>query len=245
MILRDDPIEALKILPKGNKLRKKLIKKLDHMRNPKAYEKKYAEDEMNWKPTILQKDYHTWILQEAEGAKSLIDLGCYEGSLVARALEKGIKAKGVEMCKAAVKHAKTLSKGEFVEGDASNYQDGNKYDAVCACELIEHVPSSIKLIKNMLSLVSDTGWCYISTPNGPFDLEATKTIASSGFVTTIKMQFGECFTTFSVTSLSRSLISFRPLIFRPCGMKITLSKPPGFSGMTTSEKSTFSRKYFR
>jgi 2-polyprenyl-3-methyl-5-hydroxy-6-metoxy-1,4-benzoquinol methylase len=173
LILQDQPIEALKMLPEGE-LRKKLLKKLDHIINPESYKKKYADDPMNWRPGTINYPRHDWILKEAQGAKNLIDLGCYEGSLVAKA---GKSAVGVEMCKAAVEDG--LKRGLLIyEGDACTFQDpeGEKYDAVCACEIIEHVPSATKLIKNMLSLVSSNGWCYLTTPNGPYDIEGTKKV---------------------------------------------------------------------
>jgi FkbM family methyltransferase len=171
LILRDEPLEALKITPNDPKL----ISKLAHMFNPDKYKEKYANDPMNWKPETLLHSRHTWILDNAIGAKNLIDLGCYEGSLVDRANQKGINAKGVELCKEAVKLCKSR-KLNVVEGDASNYQDGDRYDAVCACEVIEHVPDPVQLIENMVSLVSDTGWAYITTPNGPYDLAGTQKV---------------------------------------------------------------------
>ena len=157
LILEDEPLEALKLLGNGE-LKTKLLKKLDHIFNPEKYLEKYANDPMNWKPGVVDYSRHNWILNEATGAKTLIDLGCYEGSLVSKF---GEGAKGVEMCKVAVDEKRNI-----VQGDAITYQDGQKYDAVCACELIEHVPDPQKLIDNMLTLVSDDGWCYVTTPNG-------------------------------------------------------------------------------
>ncbi len=169
LILQDEPLEALGLLPEG-KLKERLTRKLAHIFNPEVYQKKYADDPMNWRPGLLMQARHDWILKEAESARRLLDLGCYEGSLVARA-----SGRGVEMCKEAVKECQT--KGlNVVQGDASTYQDKEKYDAVCACELIEHVPDPVKLVKNMLSLVSDRGWCYVTTPNGCFDPESTKKV---------------------------------------------------------------------
>jgi len=171
LILADEPLEAALLLKEDSPLRQKLLKKLDHMTNPEAYAKKYADDPMNWKPEVDAVDMarHAWILDEAKDAKNLIDLGCYEGSLLKR-FGKG--ARGVEMCKEAVKLGN--SRGlNMVQGDACTYQDADRYDAVCACELIEHVAKPNDLIENMLRLVSDNGWCYVTTPNGPVDPKGT------------------------------------------------------------------------
>lgn len=168
LILADEPIEALRLLNEDSPLRQKLVRKLDHMFNPEKYKQKYADDPMNWKPGIVNYPRHDWILKEAKDAKTLIDLGCYEGSLV---YKFGKGARGVEMCKAAKD-----TKRNIVTGDATTYQDGKKYDAVCACEIIEHLPDPQKLIDNMLSLVSEDGWCYITTPNGCYDVAAAQKV---------------------------------------------------------------------
>jgi FkbM family methyltransferase len=171
LILADEPLEAVLLLKEDSPLRQKLLKKLDHMTNPEAYAKKYADDPMNWRPEIDTVDLarHAWILDEAKDAKNLIDLGCYEGALVKR-FGKG--AKGVEMCKEAVKLGKERGLN-MIQGDACTYQDSDRYDAVCACEVIEHVAKPNDLIENMLKLVSDNGWCYVTTPNGACDTEGT------------------------------------------------------------------------
>jgi 2-polyprenyl-3-methyl-5-hydroxy-6-metoxy-1,4-benzoquinol methylase len=62
---------------------------------------------------------------------------------------------------------------DMVQGDACTYADADRYDAVCACEVIEHVAKPNDLIENMLKLVSDDGWCYVTTPNGACDTEGT------------------------------------------------------------------------
>lgn len=168
LILQDEPIEALKLLTKDSPLRQRLVRKLDHIFDYEKYKTKYADGPMDWKGESAWYDRYQWIIEETKTAKSLIDLGCYEGNLVDR-FGKG--AKGVEICKAA-----SDPKRNIVQGDALTYQDGQKYDAVVSCELIEHIPDPSKLIENMLSLVSDEGWCYITTPNGCFDAAAAKKV---------------------------------------------------------------------
>lgn len=172
LIMSDEPLEALQLLTADSPLRQKLVRKLDHMFNPQKYLEKYANDPMNWKPGTVDYPRHKWILQQVGSAKSLLDLGCYEGSLVAKFGKGG---KGVEVCKAAVEDCKKRGL-DVVQGDAITYQDENKYDAVVACELIEHVPEPKKLIDNMLSLVSDTGWCYVTTPHGCYDTAGTQKV---------------------------------------------------------------------
>ena len=169
LILQDEPLVALAILKEDSELRRKLLKKLDHIINPESYAKKYADDKMEWRPEEVDYPRHNWIMDEAKSASNLIDLGCYEGSLLKK-FGKG--AKGVEMCKEAVKLGKKRGLN-IVQGDACTYQNKIKYDAVVACEVIEHVAKPKDLIENMLKLVSDDGWCYVTTPNGCADQKGT------------------------------------------------------------------------
>jgi 2-polyprenyl-3-methyl-5-hydroxy-6-metoxy-1,4-benzoquinol methylase len=172
LIFQDEPLEALRILEKDSPLRQKLVKKLEHMFDSKKYEEKYANGPMEWKPGVVDYSRHDWILKEAKDAKSLIDLGCYEGSLIKKF--NGY-SKGVEINKEAIKEAKK-NKLNVVEGNADTYRDADLYDAVCACEVIEHVPDPQKLINNMKALVSENGWCYLTTPNGCFDPASTQKV---------------------------------------------------------------------
>jgi 2-polyprenyl-3-methyl-5-hydroxy-6-metoxy-1,4-benzoquinol methylase len=166
LVLRDEPLEALKLLEHtSSPLKDRLLRKLDHIFNPKIYSKKYAEDPMGWRPEKASYPRYDWVLDETAEARSLLDLGCYEGTLVRRF---GPGAKGVEICLEAVKLGKERGLN-IVWGNVNVYKDPEKYDAVVCCEVIEHVPDPKKLVKNMLTLVSPKGWCYITTPNGCYD----------------------------------------------------------------------------
>lgn len=171
LILEDEPILALSLLKKDSELKKKLTKKLAHIFDEKKYLKKYADDKMEWRPENADYERHEWILSEFKG-KNLIDLGCYEGSLVKKVKEMGLKSRGVEICKEAVKFNQERGL-DVVQGNVQDYKDKEKYDAVVACEVIEHLPKPEKLIETMKNLVSSEGWCYITTPNGCYDPAST------------------------------------------------------------------------
>jgi len=184
----DEPLKAYYLLKELDipELKEDLDKTygmVRHLFEPELYKKIYANDsclsyekiEPESKALHAEMIYprYAWVLEEMEKerSKSLIDLACYVGSLVLTAADRGIKATGVDMTAKAIKVAQERAKrlsvdAKFVCSDLMDYK--GKADTVVAFEVIEHVPDPELFIKHLLSLVNKGGWCYISTPDGPY-----------------------------------------------------------------------------
>jgi 2-polyprenyl-3-methyl-5-hydroxy-6-metoxy-1,4-benzoquinol methylase len=185
LIWNDEPIKALELVKtidgqEARELQIKIEKKLNHYLNPEIYKIKYKDDPMGWKPEHLWNNRYqfVWDTLKNTNAKSYLDLGCYEGTLVIKsAKELGIKSVGVEACQNAVNW--NISKGSealFVCSFLEDYDDGCQYDVVSCMEVLEHVIDPQKLISVMKKHLTPTGYGIITTPKGCLDINNTKRI---------------------------------------------------------------------
>ena len=105
---------------------------------------------------------------ERLSVKSLLDIGCSDGALshiVAEA--NGVEADGIEIEPRCVKFANKYAQDNklpcrFFETTFEEFQADKKYDAVVACEVIEHVMNPTEFIEKMNSLGK---YIFITTPN--------------------------------------------------------------------------------
>jgi 2-polyprenyl-3-methyl-5-hydroxy-6-metoxy-1,4-benzoquinol methylase len=179
LIYRDEPLLALLLVNKikgedARKIERKLEKKLAHILDYDTYLTKYANGSMDWKPMYVAYPHYFWIFNQIieDRPMSLIDLGCYEGTIeFVSAINLGIKVRGVELNKENVKWNNARAqriKGniKFIQSTIEEYTDVDKYDAVICTEVIEHVPDPHAIVDKMLELVSERGYCYLTTPDG-------------------------------------------------------------------------------
>lgn len=191
LIIKDEPLKAYKMLTyidgREQKALSEEIKKtygmVRHVYSPDEYMKAYdipvpdagqieAEDiALN---AGERYDRYRWILEELdkEKAKSLLDLGCYVGSVVLTAAKRGFTAYGVDMTRGSIDIANERArkfglekKAKFYLGDVRLF-DKHEADIVMSFEVLEHIPVPGKYIRHMARLAKK--WAYVSTPNGPF-----------------------------------------------------------------------------
>lgn len=117
---------------------------------------------------------YEWIIDEVnkEKPKTFLDLGCYVGSLVTTIANMGVESVGVDMTKTVIDTAKERAKRYNLQDKVKFYKDDVrvfdkfKADVVVCFEVLEHIPDDRKFIEHLCDL--STGWCYVSTPNGPY-----------------------------------------------------------------------------
>lgn len=190
LVIKDEPLKAYKLLtfvdqPYQKALNdeiKKTYGMVRHVFNNYEYEKAYdipvddcemIEAEEFAINAGFRYPRYQWILDELEKekAESILDLGCYVGSLVLTAVNRGLVGYGVDMTSGVIKVARKrakkfgLSKAKFFQADVRLFE-GVTSDIVVSLEVLEHIPDPVKYIQHMAKLANK--WAYISTPNGPY-----------------------------------------------------------------------------
>lgn len=166
-----------------------VFKQVAHCFDQGLYDKYYSETNVEGPIPIeyVFKDFAfpdrlRWVKQQLkeQGAKTVLDLGCSEGSYALNIANEGYEVTGVNLfissIAIATERAKELKLDDvahFVQSDLMTYDEGKKFDAVMLFEVIEHVPDPKAVVEKMMSLTNPDGVCYISTPNGTADFRAS------------------------------------------------------------------------
>lgn len=118
-----------------------------------------------------QLDHH-WQLDE-RGLKPLAglsaaDVGCGAGLLAEPLARLGAKVTAVDAAEANIEAARAHAQGQGLEVD---YRVGGvealeeRYDLVCALEVVEHVADARAFVQGLAEALADEGLLILSTPN--------------------------------------------------------------------------------
>ncbi len=115
-------------------------------------------------------DPHRWehdvALADLAGARRVLEVGCGSGAFVARLRQHGLAAEGLELNPAAAAAARQNGLPVHREDllDWADQQRGT-YDAVCAFQVLEHVPHVGDFLRAMIDLLAPGGRLLLSVPN--------------------------------------------------------------------------------
>lgn len=110
---------------------------------------------------------HNVAVKELSDCHKVLEVGCGKGYFVKRLCqEHGLAAQGIELNPAAVHFART-SNIPVTQKDLYElmHEKAEYFDAVCAFQVLEHVPQPKQFLKALVSLVRPGGTLIISVPN--------------------------------------------------------------------------------
>jgi len=196
LLIKDEPLKAwnllkhFKDLPGLEKERKNTYGIVRHVFEPEWLKKlldipvedceKIEPAQVALNPGIRYSRYK-WVIDalSKHKVKSMIDLGCYVGSIAIYAAKCGIKATGVDMTSGAIRVAKQRARElktdverfdlKFIQHDITTFKPKEKVDFVSCMEAFEHVVCDPQeFIDHIASMLKPGGWAYVTTPDGPY-----------------------------------------------------------------------------
>lgn len=104
--------------------------------------------------------------EDLRNVSNLLEVGCGTGAFLNIAREHGITCDGIEFNSRAICIAQ--SRGLNVEKLSLEdvFNRGQRYDAVCAFQVLEHVPNPKEFLEQLISLLNPRGTLILAIPNG-------------------------------------------------------------------------------
>lgn len=113
-----------------------------------------------------EKWEHVAALERCAGARRVLEIGCAEGSFLDACRARGIEATGVELNGRAAAIARQHGHEVHTHPLAELIgEHAGTWDAVCAFQVLEHVPDPGRFLDEMLSLVRPGGRLVLAVPN--------------------------------------------------------------------------------
>jgi SAM-dependent methyltransferase len=101
----------------------------------------------------------------APGAR-LLDIGCGHGLLLDEARRRGYRAEGVELSRAAVRHARLRLGLEVHEGALEETDLGaDRFDVIVLTDVLEHLADPVDALDRCLKLLATGGALVLTTPD--------------------------------------------------------------------------------
>jgi 2-polyprenyl-3-methyl-5-hydroxy-6-metoxy-1,4-benzoquinol methylase len=96
----------------------------------------------------------------------VLEIGCADGSFSRFLKKNGFEVSAIDIAENAVENAKKMGISAYVCDieKGSNFADSS-FDAIVACEVIEHLYDTDFFLREIKRVVKDGGYIFLSTPN--------------------------------------------------------------------------------
>lgn len=129
----------------------------------KLYEKLQNNFDWYYMPAKWE---HVMASHDIKVGESILEVGCGQGAFVKRMLDSGFSIEGIEMNSQAIEYAKNhdipVSEKSLQE---LLVDSSEKFDVVCAFQVLEHVPNPLDFLLDLLKLIKPGGQLILSVPN--------------------------------------------------------------------------------
>jgi 2-polyprenyl-3-methyl-5-hydroxy-6-metoxy-1,4-benzoquinol methylase len=97
----------------------------------------------------------------------VLEVGSGLGYLTYALARSGYRATGIDISRAAIEAATARFGNLFIHADVAEFatRHAGRFDAVIACELLEHVVDPVAFVRTALSLIAPSGQLIVTTPN--------------------------------------------------------------------------------
>ena len=126
---------------------------------------------MVWSPALPPNAWLRWATVSRflpDGIESVLEIGCGQGSFGVRLATRyryvGVDLDGGSLARAQARFRAAGSSGELRLGDLSVVRADEKFDLVCAFEVLEHVEDDRPAVAEWITHVRPGGWLMLSTP---------------------------------------------------------------------------------
>jgi len=105
---------------------------------------------------------------DGQGVLDVLEVGCGQGGFAARLVQRfryvGLEPDAASSALAGQRLARAGGVGEVRNGDLSVLAPDEKFDLVCAFEVLEHIDDDEKALAEWVGRLSPGGWLVLSTP---------------------------------------------------------------------------------
>lgn len=141
------------------------------MFNKNYFEKNKDSNYKSYKDMeLLKKNYFQKIIKDIKIKKDfkILDIGCAYGYFLKLCEDNGCKTYGIDISKYAIKKAKKITKAKLYCYDVNNglfFFKKNTFDLIIMFDVIEHLDSPFKILKEVKRVLKKNGIIIITTPN--------------------------------------------------------------------------------
>lgn len=97
--------------------------------------------------------------------RTALEVGCGSGQFLALAQKAGLSAVGIDINAEAIREAQARGLSASTDTFSNIQRSGERFDAVVAFQVLEHVVDPLQLLTGMASVVRPGGSIYIAVPN--------------------------------------------------------------------------------